>query len=172
LKILTNKDFKIMPWKNGEGTTCELFKIPDPANEFLFLFRLSVATVNKSGSFSLFPGIDRLLMLVHGNGIKLDLPTGDIIINKKFTPFAFSGDVAVYGELVDGPIYDFNIMIARHFKKAEVKILKNTEMFLATSDCFILDFKNIEDYSLWELNSGEQTKFNMSDRTQVVVTLL
>ena len=156
-----------MPWKNGEGSTCQLYKIPDPNDESLFLFRLSIATVSKSGSFSLFPGIERLIMILDGNGIKLDLPSGDITLTKNSKPLAFSGDAAVYAELLDGFVLDFNVMVARNFKKVNVEILANKK-FQAISHSFILDFQNKSDYRLIELNAGDSVDFRSSGK-QVLV---
>ncbi|OJT17017.1 hypothetical protein BO221_47220 [Archangium sp. Cb G35] len=57
-----------MPWKNGGGVTRELWKLPHPFDPARFLARVSIATVGASGPFSVFPGVDRTLMILEGAG--------------------------------------------------------------------------------------------------------
>lgn len=49
--LLTDINGKIQPWKNGGGSTLELFRIPHPQNPDDFIFRISMATVASSGHF-------------------------------------------------------------------------------------------------------------------------
>lgn len=58
--------------------------------EASFDWRVSVAAVDAEGSFSTFPGIDRLITLVEGKGMVLTVdgtphPVGPL------SPFVFSG---------------------------------------------------------------------------------
>jgi len=105
-----------MPWKNGGGMTTELFRLPDSHAEG-FLLRLSVATVSSSGPFSNFPGIDRHLLILNGNGCVLN---GE----KKLVPgspvFSFPGELNINCELVDGTVTDFNVMVKRGWKEVQV----------------------------------------------------
>ena len=73
LRIFGPGDFRVMPWKNGAGSTTEL--LIDPPGATLaggFRWRVSMATVAESGPFSSFPGLDRTLLLLEGEGMELD----------------------------------------------------------------------------------------------------
>jgi environmental stress-induced protein Ves len=52
-----------VPWKNGGGTTRQLAVGPADATADDFLWRLSIARIDAPGSFSVFSGIDRTILL-------------------------------------------------------------------------------------------------------------
>lgn len=105
-----------MPWKNGGGMTTELFRLPDPNGED-FLLRLSIAQVASSGPFSNFPGIDRHLLILNGNGCILN---GAKTLSVNSQTYSFPGELKINCELVDGEFEDFNVMLKRGWKQAEV----------------------------------------------------
>lgn len=105
-----------MPWKNGGGTTTEIFVAPEIAglSGQPFDWRISIADVAGDGPFSLFPGYDRHIMVIEGRGMMLEGgPQGPIDLTRQFVPRSFSGDWAVSGRLVAGPVRDFNLMARR-----------------------------------------------------------
>lgn len=121
MKRLTKLDFKTMPWKNGGGITTELFRYP---NEGEFLFRLSRAEVTQDGAFSSFPGIDRYLYLLNGQGCTLSFPDQEVPLLTDSSPLFFPGEVPVFCKLRQGAIQDFNVMINRRWGEASVKVIK------------------------------------------------
>ncbi|WP_244548458.1 HutD/Ves family protein [Bosea vaviloviae] len=103
-----------MPWKNGGGTTTEIAVHPQGASLDAFDWRISMAHVGGDGPFSSFPGIDRTLAVLRGNGIRLAFSDGETItLDRQTKPFAFAADRAVAGQLVAGPIDDLNVMSRR-----------------------------------------------------------
>jgi len=110
LKIISPKDFKTIPWKNGLGETTEL-AINEGANLDNFIWRLSIASVVNNGVFSDFSGYHRNLVLIEGKGISLqyDGKSSDRLI-KLLDVASFDGGSKTQGELVDGAIKDFNII--------------------------------------------------------------
>lgn len=105
-----------MPWKNGGGTTTEIFVAPENAGLAgqPFDWRVSIADVAGDGPFSPFPGYDRHIMAIEGRGMMLDGgPQGPIDLTRPFVPRSFSGDWPVSGRLVSGPVRDFNLMARR-----------------------------------------------------------
>ena len=116
------EDFKKQPWKNGRGETLELFKISDTQNPDQFLFRLSMATIDSSGPFSLFPGIDRQLVLINGETLNLKRENDEKCQLKKYDCISFTGEEKIHS-LVTVPCQDFNVMTKRGWKKANVKVL-------------------------------------------------
>ena len=67
---------RAMPWKNGGGSTVELAISPADAGLEDFAWRISTAQVAVDGAFSSFPGIDRSLAVLAGNGVCLQRADG------------------------------------------------------------------------------------------------
>jgi environmental stress-induced protein Ves len=105
-----------MPWRNGGGTTIEIAIAPEGASVAAerFLYRVSIADVASDGPFSRFPGYDRHIMLLAGDGMTLDGGEhGRIDLTSAFVPRTFSGDWDVAGELTGGAVRDFNLIVDR-----------------------------------------------------------
>ena len=106
------RDFLAMPWKNGQGVTHEITR--EPAGGERFLWRLSLAEVAASGDFSLFPGYDRIIALVAGEGMELEFEEAPVKqLNRPFEPFEFRGEWHCRSRLLGGPCRDLNLMVDR-----------------------------------------------------------
>ena len=112
------------PWKNGGGSTREIVCFPPGAGMDSFAWRISVATISQAGPFSAFPGIDRQIMLLDGDGVQLVSAAAGIAhaLQQRWQPFAFSGDAALDCSLLGGTSTDFNVMTRRGQWSAEVSI--------------------------------------------------
>lgn len=114
MRIIRAADCKVMPWKNGGGTTTEIEVFPEGAPLSDFDWRISMAHVGQDGPFSSFPGIDRTLSVLTGNGIRLAFDDGETVaLDRATAPFFFAADRTVDGVLVDGAIDDLNVMSRR-----------------------------------------------------------
>ncbi len=114
MRIIRAAECRTMPWKNGGGTTTEIAVHPQGASLDAFDWRISMAHVGGDGLFSSFPGIDRTLAVLRGDGIRLAFSDGEAItLDRQTKPFAFAADRAVAGQLVAGPIDDLNVMSRR-----------------------------------------------------------
>jgi len=124
MRILRSATYRRMPWKNGGGETREIAVFPEGAGMDDFGWRISMAHVAQDGPFSLFPGIDRTLLVLDGMGIKLDI-AGQVPVHldKDTGPFSFSADKTTYSRLCDGPIADLNVMTRRGFFTHDVSII-------------------------------------------------
>jgi len=101
-----------MPWKNGGGSTAEIARHPEGTGPFIW--RVSIAEVASSGPFSRFEGYDRHILMLKGRGMKLDAGAhGTLPLDAPFKPQSFPGEWEIEGILTDGPVQDFNLMIAR-----------------------------------------------------------
>ena len=97
-----------MRWANGGGWTTEI--VAEPSSD-RWAWRLSVADVEVDGPFSLFPGIDRTIALLHGAGFALTIGGRDEhVIDTPFQPFDFPGEAATSCRLIGGPVQDLNLM--------------------------------------------------------------
>jgi environmental stress-induced protein Ves len=120
MKFLSQTDYKIMPWKNGGGTTTEIAIYPENTDISggAFIWRVSIADVASNGPFSRFPAYDRHIMLIAGNGMILDSGSeGKIFLDELYKPASFSGDWLIEGTLKAGPVRDFNFIAARNAVK-------------------------------------------------------
>lgn len=114
MTILRASDYKTMPWKNGGGVTVEIAIHSPSASVDAFDWRISMATVAQDGPFSSFPGIDRTLAIIEGNGMALAIAGHDPVpLTMKSTPLPFAADVPVDATLMDGAIIDLNVMTRR-----------------------------------------------------------
>jgi environmental stress-induced protein Ves len=112
------------PWKNGGGSTREIVCRPPGTDMDGFDWRVSIATIAQAGPFSVFPGVDRVIMLLDGDGVHLRSGSGiDHRLNDLHRPFAFSGDVAIDCQLLRGTSTDFNVMTRRGALSAHVQVL-------------------------------------------------
>lgn len=122
---LTPADYSRQPWKNGRGTTTELWRLE---RDGLLLVRLSRAAVVEDGPFSLFPGIERTLTVLSGPGFRLTGPGIDLRC-EPLVPVAFPGDVPVEASDTQGmQSEDFNVMTARSLPKPSVLLARNDSL--------------------------------------------
>ncbi|WP_027057424.1 HutD/Ves family protein [Mesorhizobium loti] len=114
MRILRAADYRVMPWKNGGGTTTEIAVSPDSAGLDEFDWRVSMAHVGSSGPFSSFAGIERTLSVLEGEGIVLDIAgQPPARLTPVSAPFAFPADLPTSAALIAGPITDLNVMTRR-----------------------------------------------------------
>ena len=114
MRILRAAGYRIMPWKNGGGTTTEIAVSPDGAGLEDFDWRVSMARVETSGPFSSFAGIDRTLSVLEGDGIVLDIAgRPPARLTAASAPLSFPGDMPTGATLIGSPITDLNVMTRR-----------------------------------------------------------
>lgn len=119
LQLLRAHDYRRMAWKNGGGITTEIAR--GPAEGEPFDWRISIAEIAQDGDFSIFPEVDRELMLLDGGGVELligaDAP---VRLERRYQKHAFPGEAPVSCRLLDGPTRDFNVMVRRGRYSAEL----------------------------------------------------
>ncbi|KAB2666866.1 HutD family protein [Brucella tritici] len=114
--LLKAENHRRMPWKNGGGVTVEIAVHPQGASVDDFDWRVSMATVASHGPFSIFPGIDRTLSVLEGDGILLDVDGQVSTLTRESTPLAFAADSRSAARLIGSAITDLNVMTRRgHF---------------------------------------------------------
>ena len=120
MRVIEQSGCRVMPWKNGGGTTTEIHVSPGETNGFDW--RVSIASVNADGPFSVFKGYNRHIMVLDGKGMTLDVADRGLFDLAPFQPFSFSGDAKVTGSLTHGAVRDFNLMVRRDFGEGTLRV--------------------------------------------------
>ena len=102
--IVRAADVRPEPWANGGGTTRELARADDGS------WRISLADIGSDGPFSVFAGRHRVLTVVDGPVLDLDVD-GEPHVVEPQRPFAFSGDAAVVASVPEGPVQALNVVV-------------------------------------------------------------
>jgi len=131
-----------MRWKNGAGWTSEILKVHDKddrdSNDWDW--RLSIAEIETDAPFSVFPGVERELVLLSGNGLRLRFDDGSV--HELLPPhdkLRFAGERVVVGELLDGATRDFNLMWKRDRCRAQLwhrPLVGTMVMFVAPGEAW------------------------------------
>ncbi len=102
--IVRAADVRPEPWANGGGTTRELARADDGS------WRISLADIGSDGPFSVFAGRHRVLTVVDGPVLDLDVD-GEPHVVEPQRPFAFSGDASVVASVPEGPVRALNVVV-------------------------------------------------------------
>ena len=119
-------DCRVMPWKNGQGSTTELAVEPPGATLDDFLWRVSIAELRAPGPFSAFPGYDRIITQLDGPPMTLTHGREQPVVLRPLVPHAFSGDDET-GCDVAGIAHDFNLIVRRDHARATLGVHRLSE---------------------------------------------
>ena len=121
IEVITPAQWQTQRWQNGGGITHQLCRQDDEQG---LLWRLSIAEVASDGPFSCFDNIDRIILLLTGEGFSLhgvgDKPQ---VLATPLTPFAFAGETTIHCTLLKGAVRDFNLMTRRGAVLAQLQVL-------------------------------------------------
>ncbi|MCH7296912.1 HutD family protein [Acinetobacter higginsii] len=136
IQHLDTADYKQMLWKNGAGYTIELAR-SDGDSLDTFDWRISMADVKTSGDFSKFNGMQRILTVLEGAGIVLNIDDDSEHL-KTLESAQFSGDRTTSCRLIDGSIRDFNLIydpkqfharLQWYFEPPKTEIFSSADLF-------------------------------------------
>lgn len=133
MRLITPSEYRRMPWKNGGGATWEVAIHPPAADWGSFKWRISLAEIARDGDFSSLAGIDRVLVMLAGNGMTLTGAGDGAIEMRPYDCVAFPGEAHVYSRLLDGPTRDFNVMTRRGVARATVRVVRDEEAVMPTA---------------------------------------
>lgn len=120
IQLIPANEYQRTRWKNGLGWTREIIRYPN--QDDAWSWRLSIAEVDKDGPFSAFENIDRELILLSGEGMRLNFSDGESVsLNPPHDKHRFAGERELSAELISGPTQDFNVMWQRD--RFEVQVL-------------------------------------------------
>ncbi|KAA0072803.1 HutD family protein [Tardiphaga sp. P9-11] len=139
MQILRAANYKVMPWKNGLGSTTEIAIFPADAKLDDFDWRVSMAMVTSDGPFSSFPGINRTLLVIDGAGIDLNVDGCAPVRIDRNTIHSFPGDQQTSATLIDGSITDLNVMsrrgiVSQHVRR--INVMKHRD-FIVSAQTFL-----------------------------------
>jgi hypothetical protein len=120
LGVVRFAELPAVAWRNGGGLTREVVSVggsgpPGPD------WRISIADVNEAGPFSHFPGVDRIITVVQGDGMDLVVDGVEHVLGLH-EPFSFDGASDTSCSRLAGPIRDLNVMTCRDRLTATVAI--------------------------------------------------
>ncbi|PVM86987.1 HutD/Ves family protein [Caulobacter radicis] len=143
MRLLPAADRMPAPWKNGGGTTWEIAAQPPGAGLDAFDWRLSIAQVATDGPFSVFPGVDRVLTVIAGAGLRLTIEglgegQGEVVLDEASKPLPFPGDAAASATLDGGPIRDLNLMVRRGAWRGSVRRIDGAATITAEARVSVL----------------------------------
>ena len=144
MNLLHFDELPATPWKNGGGVTRELACFPHNAGLDDFIWRASIAAIGQSGPFSHFPGVERIIMLLAGDGMQLQFEDGTRHdLTAPLQPFRFHGEAHVQAILAGtpsqagSPSQDFNLMLRRELANGEI-VVWHDDADIAAQDGFVL----------------------------------
>jgi environmental stress-induced protein Ves len=160
--LFSSAQLPTMPWKNGGGITREIACLPTGSGMQDFHWRMSIAEIAASGPFSAFAGVDRIITLLEGEGVRLHTADGAVnhALNQPLQPFSFSGEQALDCTLLgDGACQDFNVMVRRSFGSARVSLQGQRWNLPATGALLVRR-------GLWRVQQGDGQAFTLDTATQ------
>lgn len=112
LRHLPASGYDTQPWKNGQGLTDEVLLLPEGASRDGFDLRVSRATIGARGLFSAFPGADRIITVIEGEGLVLDFGDHSARL-APLEPHKFDTGLTPDGIPLGGTVRVFNVMASR-----------------------------------------------------------
>jgi environmental stress-induced protein Ves len=108
-RVVRIADLVAAPWSNGGGWTREIYKRLSAQHSGQPVWRLSLATIDTTGPFSVLPDARRYLLLASDTSLQLSID--GIVHTLRYTDsVAFDGDARVGGVAVSGACQTLNLM--------------------------------------------------------------
>jgi environmental stress-induced protein Ves len=127
LRIIPQSEFVEGRWRNGQGVSWEIAS-HKKAGAADFSWRFAKARIDSDVPFSIYPGMDRIFMMLEGDGMDLEFEGGKFLhVHEKFVPHEFSCDVPLNCKLRGGPSIDLNLFAARDDLKVAAQVLQINE---------------------------------------------
>jgi uncharacterized protein len=131
LGIVRSGDRAPVPWKNGQGSTREIARrllgIRGPG----FVWRVSLSDLVRDAELATFPGVERSLTVVSGNGVTLDVAGAEHELRPD-VPFRFDGEAQAHARLTEGPVSILNVLTVASRMSAEVTVVDLSTMAALT----------------------------------------
>jgi len=118
LTRLDPKAYRRTPWKNGGGVTVDIADAyragAAPGDWSAMLWRLGRTEIVTPGPFSDLSGYDRILTVIGGRGLVLEIAGGGSLdVRAPFRPVRFAGEDRITSRLEAGPVAVLNLIADR-----------------------------------------------------------
>lgn len=118
LTRLDPKTYRRTPWKNGGGVTIDIADAyapgATPGSWSGMLWRLGRTEIVAPGPFSDLSGYDRILTVIDGRGLVLEIAGGAALdVREPFAPVRFRGEDRIMSRLEAGPVAVLNLISDR-----------------------------------------------------------
>ena len=125
---LDPKAYRRTPWKNGGGVTVDIADAyaagVEPGAWSGMLWRFGHTRIVEPGPFSDLAGYDRILTVIGGRGLLLDIADGATLdVREAFRPVRFRGEDRIVSRLEAGPVSVLNLLADRTRYAIDVVIL-------------------------------------------------
>jgi uncharacterized protein len=110
-----------VPWKNGQGSTREIARRLLGIRGPRFVWRVSISDLVRDADLATFPGVERSVTVVAGEGAGLVLPGAEHHLVPNL-PFRFDGEAQAHVRLPHGPVSILNVLTVTNRMSAEVRI--------------------------------------------------
>lgn len=125
MEIIRYSELKPQSWRNGGGVTRELASHPEAASaeDGAWDWRVSIAEISKAGPFSAFAGTDRVLTVIDGELLLLNVDGAEQPL-EKHRPFRFPGDAPSSATLPTGNVQALNVVTRKGSFKGYTSIIE------------------------------------------------
>ena len=125
---LDPKTYRRTPWKNGGGVTVDIADAyaagVEPGAWSGMLWRFGHTRIVAPGPFSDLAGYDRILTVIGGRGLLLDIAGGETLdVREALRPVRFRGEDRIVSRLEAGPVKVLNLLADRTRHAIDVAIL-------------------------------------------------
>lgn len=114
--VIAYTSLKAANWRNSGGTTRQILSgklsvagVPETVTGDDWDWRLSIADVEKAGDFSTFTGMTRILTVIEGELLMMNIDGTEKQL-EKYRPLRFDGAAATSAALPTGSIRDLNLI--------------------------------------------------------------
>jgi environmental stress-induced protein Ves len=174
VRLLRAADRVATLWKNRGGVTREVAAWPPGAGLDDFDWRVSLADVGADGPFSTFPGVDRILTVIAGQGLVLEVDDQPIRLEPG-APFAFPGEASVTARLTAGPIRDLNVMVRRAAWTARVEPWRGDRIVASGGPVLVLLLQDVKPFAKLDVvlfDTGETATLDLPAETRALTVIL
>ncbi|HEX2553027.1 MAG TPA: HutD family protein [Microvirga sp.] len=143
VRHLDPASYRRVPWKNGGGITVDIAGVFPTESEAAswagMTWRLGRTRIERPAPFSDLSGLDRILAVIEGRGLRLR-PAGEPVIDARepMRPVRFPGEWAIESELEAGPVGVLNLMGNRARAAIDLVFLSGPDIRTISADTAVL----------------------------------
>ena len=140
MQILTPESSRSMPWANGLGSTLEIATDAHShhAQSDSWTWRLSVADVTNRAHFSKFPGVDRWIACLHGDGMRINRSNVWTTLPNSGDALSFAGEEIVTGDPIGPNVKDVNWFLRRNRWQGGMRVHRETGSTIAEGEIVVI----------------------------------